>query len=91
MPPDAHATAAEPMSNITAPKTCRLTLGDQEIDLPVMQGSENEVAIDIRQLRAKTGAITYDPGLGNTGACASRITFLDGEQGILRYCGYPIE
>jgi citrate synthase len=79
------------MSNITAPKTCRLTLGAQEIDLPVLQGSENEVAIDIRQLRAKTGAITYDPGLGNTGACASRITFLDGEQGILRYCGYPIE
>jgi citrate synthase len=56
-----------------------------------MVGSEGEVAIDIRQLRAKTGAITYDPGLGNTGACQSKITFLDGEKGVLRYAGYPIE
>ncbi|HEX5050187.1 MAG TPA: citrate synthase [Planctomycetota bacterium] len=79
------------MTNETVPKTAKLSLGDQEIELPVMVGSEGEVAIDIRQLRAKTGAITYDPGLGNTGACTSKITFLDGEQGILRYAGYPIE
>ncbi|MBL8726618.1 MAG: citrate synthase [Planctomycetes bacterium] len=79
------------MTHETVPKTCKLTLGSQEIDLPVMLGTEGELAIDIRQLRAKTGAITYDPGLGNTGACASKITFLDGEQGILRYAGYPIE
>jgi citrate synthase len=79
------------MSNTTVPKTAKLTLGDQETELPVMVGTEGEVAIDIRQLRAKTGAITYDPGLGNTGACTSKITFLDGEQGILRYAGYPIE
>ncbi|MBK8098131.1 MAG: citrate synthase [Planctomycetes bacterium] len=79
------------MTNETVPKTAKLTLGDQEVDLPVMVGSEGEVAVDIRQLRAKTGAITYDPGLGNTGACLSKITFLDGEQGILRYAGYPIE
>jgi citrate synthase len=79
------------MTNQTVPKTAKLTLGDQEMDLPVMVGSEGEVAIDIRQLRAKTGAITYDPGLGNTGACQSKITFLDGELGILRYAGYPIE
>ncbi|MBX3463032.1 MAG: citrate synthase [Planctomycetes bacterium] len=79
------------MSHETVPKTAKLCLGDQEIDLPVMVGSEGEVAIDIRQLRAKTGAITYDPGLGNTGACQSKITFLDGEQGVLRYAGYPIE
>ncbi len=83
--------AAAAMTNETVPKIAKLTLGDQEIDLPVMVGSEGEVAIDIRQLRAKTGAITYDPGLGNTGACQSKITFLDGEQGILRYAGYPIE
>jgi citrate synthase len=90
-PPTSTAVAAAAMTQMTVPKTAKLTLGDQEIDLPVMVGSEGEVAIDIRQLRAKTGAITYDPGLGNTGACLSKITFLDGEQGILRYAGYPIE
>jgi citrate synthase len=79
------------MSQHTAPKTAKLTLGDKEIDLPVIVGTEGEVAVDIRQLRQKTGAVTYDPGLGNTGACQSKITFLDGEQGILRYAGYPIE
>ncbi|MEZ6036681.1 MAG: citrate synthase [Planctomycetota bacterium] len=79
------------MTNTTAPKTARLTIGDQEIDLPVMHGTEGEVAIDIRNLRAKTGAVTFDPGLGNTGSCESKITFLDGEKGILRYAGYPIE
>ena len=76
------------MTNQTVPKTAKLTFGDQEIELPVMVGSEGEVALDIRQLRAKTGAITYDPGLGNTGACQSKITFLDGELGVLRY-GLP--
>ena len=79
------------MSTQTTPQTARLTIGDREIDLPVMVGTEGEIAIDIRQLRAKTGCITYDPGLGNTGATNSKITFLDGEQGILRYAGYPIE
>ncbi|MFO0278165.1 MAG: citrate synthase [Planctomycetota bacterium] len=79
------------MTHPTATKTAKLTFGDQTIELPVMVGSEGEVAIDIRQLRAKTGAITYDPGLGNTGACQSKITFLDGEKGVLRYAGYPIE
>jgi citrate synthase len=56
-----------------------------------VKGSEGEVGIDIRQLRSKTGLITLDPGFGNTGACQSTITFIDGEQGILRYRGYPIE
>ncbi|MGE3173184.1 MAG: citrate synthase [Planctomycetota bacterium] len=79
------------MTNQTVPKTAKLTYGDQELDLPVLIGTEGEVAVDIRQLRAKTGAVTYDPGLGNTGACQSKITFLDGEQGVLRYAGYPIE
>jgi len=79
------------MSHETVPKTAKLTIGDTDLELPVIVGSEGEVAIDIRQLRAKTGAITYDPGLGNTGACLSKITFLDGEQGVLRYAGYPIE
>ena len=86
-----QSNASNAMSNPTVPKSARLTLGDTQLDLPVMVGSEGEVALDIRQLRAKTGAITYDPGLGNTGSCTSSITFLDGEKGILRYAGYPIE
>jgi citrate synthase len=56
-----------------------------------MVGSEGEVAVDIRNLRQETGAITYDPGYGNTGSCTSNITFINGEEGILRYGGYPIE
>jgi citrate synthase len=72
-------------------QTAKLTLDSQELDLPVIMGSENEVAVDIRNLRAKTGAITLDSGYGNTGACESAITFIDGDQGILRYRGYDIE
>lgn len=68
-----------------------LTLNGQTIELPVIVGSEGETAIDITQLRNKTGAITYDPGYGNTGSCKSAITFIDGEKGILRYRGIPIE
>lgn len=69
-----------------------LTLPDgQSIELPVITGSENEKAIDISKLRAQTGHITLDPGYGNTGSCHSQITFLDGEKGILRYRGIPIE
>jgi len=63
----------------------------QSIELPVITGTENEKAIDISKLRSKTGHITMDPGYGNTGACESSITFLDGEKGILRYRGIPIE
>ena len=55
------------------------------------RGSENEKGIDIKTLRAQTGLITYDPGYKNTGSCKSDITFLDGEEGILRYRGYSIE
>ena len=75
----------------SAPKTARLLYGDKEIELPIITGTEGECAIDIRQLRAQSGLITYDPGLGNTGSCMSKITFLDGEEGVLRYGGYPIE
>ena len=63
----------------------------QTIELPVLTGSENEKAIDIGKLRSQTGHITLDPGYGNTGSCQSEITFLDGEKGILRYRGIPIE
>jgi citrate synthase len=63
----------------------------QSIEMPVLTGSENEKAIDISKLRSQTGHITMDPGFGNTGSCQSKITFLDGEKGILRYRGIPIE
>ena len=63
----------------------------QTIELPIIKGTENEKAIDITSLRKETGYITLDPGYGNTGACISDITFIDGEAGILRYRGYPVE
>ena len=69
----------------------KLILDGREFELPVVVGTENETGIDIGSLRAKSMAITLDPGYGNTGACRSAITFIDGEKGILRYRGYPIE
>jgi citrate synthase len=63
----------------------------KSIELPVVTGSENEKAIDIGKLRAETGYIALDPAYVNTGSCISTITFIDGEQGILRYRGIPIE
>ena len=68
-----------------------LKIGDKDYDLPIMEGSEKEKAIDITKLRAQTGYVTIDSGYLNTGACTSAITFLDGELGILRYRGIPIE
>lgn len=68
-----------------------LKYGDQEIELPVVEGSEGERAIDISRLRAQTGLISIDEGFVNTGSTRSAITFLNGEQGILHYRGYPIE
>jgi citrate synthase len=73
------------------PATAKLILDGKEYEFPVVVGSEDEVGVDITQLRAKSGAITLDQGYGNTGACESSITFIDGEKGILRYRGYPIE
>jgi citrate synthase len=71
--------------------TIRLIYGKKEYELPVFEGTEGEKAIDISQLRADTGFITLDPGYGNTGSCISSITFMDGERGILRYRGIPVE
>ncbi len=68
-----------------------ITYDGKSVELPLVQGTENELGIDILQLRGKTGLITLDPGYGNTGSCKSAITFIDGEKGILRYRGYPIE
>jgi len=82
------------MTTQTTPQTgagATLTYDGKTVTLPVLRGTEDEVAIDIEKLRATTGMITMDPGYGNTGACKSAITFIDGEKGILRYRGYPIE
>jgi citrate synthase len=71
--------------------TAQLAYDGSSVELPVVTGSEGERAVDIGKLRAQSGLITLDPGYGNSGSCTSAITFLDGEQGILRYRGYPIE
>ena len=66
-------------------------LGDENFEFPIMKGTEAERAIDLRTLRSKTGHIAFDEGYGNTGSCESGITFINGEKGILRHRGYPIE
>lgn len=71
--------------------TAKVEIEGKVFEYPVIEGSEQERAIDISKLRADTGYITIDYGFMNTGSCASAITFLDGEKGILRYRGYPIE
>ncbi|MBY0426569.1 MAG: citrate (Si)-synthase, partial [Cytophagales bacterium] len=73
------------------PKDAELILDGKNYSFPVIEGTENEKAIDIGKLRDTTGFITYDIGYKNTGVTKSAITFLDGEEGILRYRGYPIE
>jgi len=72
-------------------KTAKLEIGGKAYDLPLVVGSEGEVGIDISNLRNLSGAITLDDGYGNTGSCVSNITFIDGENGILRYRGISIE
>ena len=69
----------------------KIKINSKDVKLPIIKGSEEEHGIDITQLRKETGYITLDPGYANTGACKSSITFIDGEKGILRYRGYPIE
>jgi citrate synthase len=71
--------------------TAKLHLGDKECSLPVIKGTQNELALDISKLRDQTGYITLDDGFSNTGSCTSAITYIDGDKGILRYRGYPIE
>ena len=72
-------------------KTAELILDGKSYQLPIVEGSEGERAVDISTLRNQTGHITLDDGYGNTGSCQSQITFIDGEKGILRYRGIPIE
>ena len=72
-------------------EVAKLKHGDIELDLPIVTGSENEQALDIGKLRGTTGMVTIDQGYVNTGSTTSDITFLNGEKGVLRYRGYPIE
>ena len=71
--------------------TAEITIEGKKYEFPLIEGSEKEKAIDVSQLRAQTNCITLDDGYGNTGSCKSAVTFIDGEQGILRYRGIPIE
>jgi citrate synthase len=73
------------------PANAELRIGDKTLELPIVEGTEGEKAIDIKRLRSETGYITLDPGYANTGSCRSEVTFIDGEKGILQYRGYPIE
>ncbi len=68
-----------------------LIVGDQRVELPLVEGTEAERAVDITKLRDQTGLTTYDPSLGNTATCKSDITYIEGQKGILRYRGIPIE
>jgi len=70
---------------------CRLEYNGRSWELPVVEGTERELGIDISDLRSETGMITLDEGYGNTGSCRSSITYIDGDAGVLRYRGYPIE
>jgi len=72
-------------------EVAKLIIDGKSYELPVITGTEGEKAIDISDLRQKTGLITLDPGYANTGSCMSSITFMEGEKGILRYRGYPVE
>jgi citrate synthase len=72
-------------------QSARLQVADRSVELPIAAGTEAERAIDVTKLRQQTGLTTYDPGYVNTASCSSAITFLDGDQGILRYRGIPIE
>src|SRR5882724_2283131 len=72
-------------------KEAKLELDGKVFTLPTLQGSEGEKAVDVSSLRASTNYITLDDGYGNTGSCTSKVTFIDGDKGILRYRGIPIE
>ncbi len=89
--PDETPQAEAGNGQQSEPEKAILTYRGHRIELPVFTGTEGEQAVDITKLRDETGLITFDPSLGNTGVCRSDITFIDGEKGILRYRGIPIE
>jgi len=79
------------MNSKTSQKTASITIGDQAIDCPVMEGSVGPSVVDIRKLYGQSGHFTFDPGFTSTASCQSKITYIDGEAGILLYRGYPID
>ncbi|MCE9547982.1 MAG: hypothetical protein K8T25_21120, partial [Planctomycetia bacterium] len=87
----AAAAATPPVPHPQHDDVAHLRIGEQEYELPMLTGSEGERAIDISKLRTMTGCITLDEGYVNTGTTTSAVTYLDGEEGILRYRGYPVE
>jgi citrate synthase len=89
--PTASSASAPPWPGATSAGTARLEMNGRTTEFPVVVGTEGEQGIDIAKLRSATGAITLDEGFVNTGSTTSAITFLDGEKGVLRYRGYPIE
>ena len=76
---------------MTTQRTATLTIDGKSIELPILGGSVGPDVIDIRTLYAKTGMFTFDPGFMATAACKSSITYIDGDEGVLLYRGYPIE
>src|SRR5437660_6439007 len=72
-------------------KTATLTVGNKTYDLPILSGTVGPDVIDIAKLYGQDGMFTYDPGFTSTGSCQSKITYIDGDAGVLEYRGYPIE
>ncbi len=72
-------------------KTAKLSVGDKDYSFPVYDGTIGPEVIDVSKLYAETGMFTYDPGFTSTGSCESKITYIDGDEGVLLYRGYPIE
>src|SRR5947207_10862040 len=75
----------------SASKTATLTVGNKTYDFPILSGTVGPDVIDIAKLYAPAGMFTYDPGFTSTGSCQSKITYIDGDAGVLEYRGYPIE
>ena len=75
----------------TTPKSGQLTLGDKSYSFPVYEGTIGPEVLDVSKLYNQTGIFTYDPGFTSTGSCQSKITYIDGDAGVLEYRGYPIE
>jgi citrate synthase len=75
----------------TTPKTGQLTLGDKSYSFPLYDGTIGPEVMDVSKLYTQTGIFTYDPGFTSTASCESKITYIDGDKGVLLYRGYPIE
>jgi len=89
--PEAANSSGRQVANSSERRVAKLQINGREVDLPVVTGTESESAVDISKLRADTGLITLDEGYVNTGSTVSAITYLDGDKGVLRYRGYPVE